>query len=66
MKKSSFIIKLSENGRDVLPNYHDYAKVLDKINQLILQQTSLSLNIYLDEEGQEEMWSVLEEDIVDW
>ncbi|WP_249308676.1 ATP-binding protein [Lederbergia citrea] len=65
MKNTSFIIQLSENGRDILPNYHDYGMVLDKINHLILKQTGLSMKIYSDHEGQEEMWSVLEEDIAE-
>ncbi|MCR2821727.1 ATP-binding protein [Lederbergia panacisoli] len=63
MKETSFLIRISENGRDVLPNYHDYGIVLEKIKQLILEETDLPLKIYIDNENQEELWNVLEEDI---
>ncbi|MFK4996939.1 hypothetical protein ACI2OX_03445 [Bacillus sp. N9] len=63
MKETSFIIYLAENDRDTLPNYHDYGLVLNKINQFIKEETGLSMKIYMDNEGQEEMWNVLDEDI---
>ncbi|WP_233711262.1 AAA family ATPase [Lederbergia citrisecunda] len=63
MKETSFLIRISENSRDVLPNYHDYGIVLEKITQLISAQTDISMKIYIDNENQEELWNVLEEDV---
>ncbi len=37
---------------------------MDKIHQVILEETGLSLNIYLDDEDQEEIWNVLAHDVV--
>ncbi|MBS4208030.1 ATP-binding protein [Bacillus sp. FJAT-50079] len=61
----SFIIKLEENDHNVLPNYHDYGFVLNKVHQSIRKETGLSMKMYMDNEGQEEIWSVLDEDVVE-
>ncbi len=63
LKESSFIIRMLENTREILPNYHDYGYVLDKILQVMQEKTECSLKFYLDSEGQEEIWTVLQEDI---
>ncbi|MBP1913991.1 SpoVK/Ycf46/Vps4 family AAA+-type ATPase [Lederbergia galactosidilyticus] len=63
MKESSFIIHMLENTREILPNYHDYGFVLDKVLQVMYEKTGCSLKLFLDSEGQEEIWTVLQEDI---
>ncbi|WP_235872130.1 ATP-binding protein [Siminovitchia acidinfaciens] len=61
--KESYIIRLPENNREIMPNYYDYGVALDKVHGFILKQTGLILKMYLDNENVEEMWNVLEEDL---
>ncbi len=61
--KESYIIRLPENNREVLPYYYDYGVALDKVHGFILKQTGLILKMYLDNENVEEIWNVLEEDL---
>src|SRR5690606_11746143 len=58
-----FIIKLQDYERNQLPYYRDYALALDKIHHCLVEKTGLALKMYLDEEGQEEMWNIIDDDL---
>ncbi|MBO1005108.1 ATP-binding protein [Pseudogracilibacillus auburnensis] len=62
-KTSNFIIHLNENEQHHLRYYQDYSYALDRVNRYITEKTGLSLKMYSDEEGQEEMWNVLDDDM---
>ncbi len=62
MKKNNFVI-VGEDCINEIPNYYDYAYVVNKVKSLIKDRLGCSYKMYTDEDERDELWDVLTEDI---
>ncbi|WP_134702699.1 ATP-binding protein [Ammoniphilus sp. YIM 78166] len=58
-----FIIKFGDISSGQLPNYYDYAYVVKRIKDALMDQYDFACQMYIDHENQHDIWNVLAEDI---
>lgn len=63
MSKTPFVIRFEEVSPEKLPNYYDYAYIVQRIKDALLEKYNLTAEMYVDHENQQEIWNVLAEDI---
>ncbi len=61
MKKIDTIIQFNEIDRDELPHYYDYAYAIEQTKQKLFDITGKHYDIYISEEGLEELHSAVNE-----
>ncbi|MRX74060.1 AAA family ATPase [Bacillus lacus] len=59
------IINFHEISRSNIPNYYDYAYVVEAIKQTLQDQFQLAFKMYTDEETRNEIWEVLDNDLIE-
>jgi len=63
MRETPYVIRFSETDAKNLPNYYDYALIVQSIKETLAKRLDMDLQMYIDHENQPEMWNVLAEDI---
>ncbi|WP_019241534.1 MULTISPECIES: AAA family ATPase [Bacillus] len=57
------IIKFSQNERNQMPMFYDYASAIHSVKSYLSEETGEDFRIYSDYETTNEIWEVLEEDL---
>ncbi|RXT02856.1 ATP-binding protein [Ammoniphilus sp. CFH 90114] len=63
MSDTPFVVRFNEVSQVNLPHYYDYAYVIQRIKETLFEKYGLSVNMYMDNENQQEIWNVLAEDV---
>lgn len=62
MNKQNFLL-LGEDYTKEIPNFFDYAYIVNKIRHFLHVKVGCNYKMYIDEDSREEVWDVLTEDI---
>lgn len=65
MNNTYYLINFHEIDPTTMPNYYDYAYVINSIKKKMAQECGFDFKLYADDETSNEIWEVLEEDLDD-
>ncbi|WP_078411881.1 ATP-binding protein [Priestia abyssalis] len=65
MNNTHYLINFHEIDPATMPNYYDYAYVINSIKKKMAQECGFDFKLYSDDETSNEIWEVLEEDLED-